>query len=127
MRNQRFLFVLISTLLLTCFAIAQVTWEKYPGNPVIPSSYPDYYYTLAPSIIFDSSTNTYRCWFTSIAYGVGYRISYAYSSDGINWTKYSNNPVLVPTPGTFDESDLPPFYVPTGMIVNSLFRSNWLI
>ncbi|MDI6804281.1 MAG: hypothetical protein QME58_10625 [Bacteroidota bacterium] len=85
---------------------AQVNWEKYSGNPVIPSSGYDYYYTLAPSIIFDDSTNTFHCWFTSRILGAGLRISYAYSSDGVNWTKYTGNPVLSPTQGTFDESEI---------------------
>jgi hypothetical protein len=71
---------------------------------VIPSY--GYYYTLAPSIIFDSSINTYRCWFTSRILGVGLRILYAYPSVGINWTKYTGNPLLSPTPGTFDENEI---------------------
>ena len=49
-----------------------------------------------PVVVFDGTT--YRMWY--VAHGeptnVWAMVGYATSSDGITWTKYSNNPVLVP-------------------------------
>jgi hypothetical protein len=53
------------------FSIAQMVWEKHPGNPVIHSwsgnknDPSDYSYTIEPSIIYDSVKNIYHCWFLS--------------------------------------------------------------
>jgi predicted GH43/DUF377 family glycosyl hydrolase len=93
------------------FSIAQMVWEKHPGNPVIHSwsgnknDPSDYSYTIEPSIIYDSVKNIYHCWFLSKTNRQGSRsaISYAASFDGIKWFSYFKNPVLEPTPGSFDE------------------------
>jgi hypothetical protein len=46
MPTKRFLFVLISTLLLTCFTTAQVNLERYFANPVISSTLNSVNYAL---------------------------------------------------------------------------------
>ena len=53
-------------------------WDKYSGNPVLSKS---------NEISGDRVDWDYFC---------------AYSSDGTNWTKYENNPVLEPSPGGWD-------------------------
>jgi predicted GH43/DUF377 family glycosyl hydrolase len=68
----------------------QVTWQKHPTNPVISSSLAGT--VLSPSVLFDSTTNQYRMWFTSAS--SGWRIFSASSEDGTTWTLYSGNPVL---------------------------------
>jgi len=46
----------------------------------------------APSVIKDGTT--YKMWYEGSDVDWWWRIGYAESFDGINWTKYSNNPVL---------------------------------
>jgi predicted GH43/DUF377 family glycosyl hydrolase len=77
-----------------------VNWTKYESNLVLPlgGSW-EAIYVGYPSVIKDDSATPdkrYKMWYGGCqAYEVGlWRIGYAYSSDGINWTKYENNPVL---------------------------------
>lgn len=76
----------------TNFSIAQIVWEKHPGNPVMhtwsgnkndPS---DYFCTIEPSILYDSVKNIYHCWFVSKTNKPKGKssISYALSMDGIS-------------------------------------------
>jgi len=46
-----------------------------------------------PCVIYDGTI--YKMWYTGSRAGVS-KMGYATSSDGINWVKYSGNPVLVP-------------------------------
>lgn len=52
-----------------------------------------------PAILKDGSL--YRAWFAVHA-GDGYRIRYAESPDGYNWTRRDEENPLVPTPGSYD-------------------------
>ncbi len=76
-----------------------ITWTKYSGNPVMtignPGLWDDYMLALMSVIYKD---NEFKMWYTA---GDGtdedvkyFRIGYATSPNGINWTKYENNPVL---------------------------------
>lgn len=47
------------------------------------------------SVVYKNGS--YQMWFAGRSNGGAWRIGYATSSDGILWTKYSNNPVLDPT------------------------------
>ncbi len=89
------------------------SWDKYLGNPILSKSNEifddrvdwDYFCAADCSILKDS--NTYKMWYTGAGQTntdneIRVRIGYAYSSDGISWTKYENNPVLGPTPGAWD-------------------------
>ena len=88
-------------------------WKKYSGNPVLSKSNEifgdrvdwDYFCAADCSVLKDG--NTYKMWYTGsgqteIDEVIRVRIGYAYSSNGINWTKYGNNPVLGPTPSEWD-------------------------
>ncbi|MFA8343188.1 MAG: hypothetical protein ACEPO8_09500 [Rhodothermaceae bacterium] len=71
-----------------------INWTKYANNPiVIPGTTGSWEskYTNSPSVIFDGTL--YKMWYTGFD-GTNYRIGYATSSDGINWIKYTSNPVL---------------------------------
>ena len=74
-----------------------IAWTKYNGNPVLTpgaSGAWDHYGVLDPCVLKDGST--YRMWyFGKPEPSVDY-IGYATSSDGIDWTKDANNPVLEP-------------------------------
>jgi predicted GH43/DUF377 family glycosyl hydrolase len=74
-----------------------ISWVKYP-DPVLdagPSSWDN-------GEVFNSYVmkvhDTYEMWYVGIPTvdGMPQKIGYATSSNGINWTKYVNNPVLSP-------------------------------
>ncbi|MCG8375477.1 MAG: hypothetical protein MI702_03255, partial [Chlorobiales bacterium] len=77
-----------------------IVWEKYAENPVLSES-PDQwdaYHVIDPSVI--RSGNRYHLWFHGgnvSLNGVNgnFHIGYAYSKDGIHWTKSNANPVLL--------------------------------
>ncbi len=85
--------------------IAQTNWTKYATNPILKK---DTVIANLPSDIIGISDcwvikegTTYKMWYTgggfnypTDSFQLRSRISYATSSDGINWIKYSGNPVL---------------------------------
>jgi predicted GH43/DUF377 family glycosyl hydrolase/uncharacterized membrane protein len=85
-----------------------LSWSKYSGNPVLTlgtSSAWDDAYVGNPIVIFDG--NNYQMWYQGRRSGVGWKIGYATSNDGINWQKYSNNPVLnTGGGGSWEERDV---------------------
>lgn len=83
-----------------------ISWTRNENNPVLqvgPDGAWDDKSAGEVSIIFDEGI--YKMWYSGYT-GVGlqYQIGYATSPDGINWTKYANNPVLSPTSSTWDSS-----------------------
>ena len=65
----------------------------------------DYFCAADCSVLKDG--DTYKMWYTGSGQTgtdneIRVRIGYAYSYDGISWTKYENNPVLEPTLGDWD-------------------------
>ena len=78
-------------------ADAQTSWTKPSSNPVLPtgpSGAWDENETHYLSVIWDEGT--YKMWYAGYN-GSSQSIGYATSTDGINWTKYSGNPVLSPS------------------------------
>ena len=88
-------------------------WGKYSGNPILSKSNKifgdrvdwDYFCAADCSVLKDG--DTFKMWYTGsgqteIDGVIRVRIGYAYSTDGINWVKYENNPVLEPTPNEWD-------------------------
>ncbi len=68
-------------------------WTKYSGNPVLtpgPGSW-DAHSVRVPMVWKEGSD--YHMIYTGYS-GSAYQIGYAYSSDGINWTKHASNPVF---------------------------------
>ncbi|MGL5890688.1 MAG: T9SS type A sorting domain-containing protein [Bacteroidia bacterium] len=84
-----------------------LNWNQYAANPVLDRSSsnpnaPDYYGTETANVVYDSAAapaERYRMWYsgkqddTSLISG-NYKVCYATSPNGINWTKYAGNPVL---------------------------------
>ncbi len=66
---------------------AQTDWTKYVNNPVLTPG-PDWYDLTAlgqPSVLFED--DTIKMWYAGVGTDLAGRICYAWSLDGINWTK----------------------------------------
>ncbi len=85
-----------------------VTWTKYSANPVMV---PTEAWEGAPAGETSPTTvlrehGVYEMWYHGFQDRVR-RIGYATSTDGITWTKYPGNPVLVPgPPGAWDQGSV---------------------
>ncbi|MDD8016917.1 MAG: T9SS type A sorting domain-containing protein [Bacteroidota bacterium] len=81
----------------------QWQFKKYAGNPVLtagPAGSWDADGVTSGSVMYHNSK--YHMWYPGVK-GAVVSIGYAYSDDGVAWTKYANNPVLVPgAVGNFD-------------------------
>ena len=109
----RKIFFLLSVYFLVSYTItlAQVNWTQYSGNPVLD---------LGPSGTWDEGTvwlqsvilvgDTLKMWYSgnsdSHIFNNNFSIGYAWSVDGINWTKYNGNPVMSGRPGEWDQVGL---------------------
>jgi predicted GH43/DUF377 family glycosyl hydrolase len=75
-----------------------ITWTKYEGNPVIPYSSDYQRWNRALNELLDTlkigDKYVLFCEGTKEFPYEAYRIGMFYSSDGINWTEHSNNPVF---------------------------------
>jgi predicted GH43/DUF377 family glycosyl hydrolase len=69
-----------------------ITWTKYANNPVLSrsNSGQDDASIVSPHVLYRAGT--YHMWYAGR--GSNNQIFYATSSDGINWSKHPNNPVL---------------------------------
>lgn len=73
-----------------------INFERVANSPIIV---PEYSYEKAnvmnPNVLYDEEEKIYKMWYAA---GDQYEpdvICYATSIDGINWTKYINNPILL--------------------------------
>lgn len=83
---------------------SQENWEKYENNPVLTTGdeamWDEYGVSMGAVLKFD---NQYHLWYNGRMSEVSnWQIGYAWSDDGINWTKY---PFPVITYGTFGNWD----------------------
>jgi hypothetical protein len=72
-----------------------VTWTKYSGNPVLRPGQPDSWegqLVISPFVIVEN--DTLKMWYRGNDNKNVMRLGLAFSTDGINWTKYAQNPVM---------------------------------
>ena len=87
-----------------------LAWTKHPG-PVLRVGDPDAWdncFLEGPSVIFEDGQ--YKMWYAAYDCNVNgqttdgkVNIGYALSDDGINWEKFSGNPVLTTTTNAWDD------------------------
>ena len=84
--------------LLYATSLDGVEWAKWPGAVLTPSADPNAWDSgsvYSPSVIYDGSN--FELWYTGMNESyLTPQIGFATSSDGANWTRSPNNPVLVP-------------------------------
>ncbi len=86
---------------------AQVNWDKYQNNPILKTEDAGAWESVASAIIsVVYHDGIYKAWIAGTDESDTGRIGYATSEDGIVWTKYENNPVLVPgDAGAWDDTN----------------------
>jgi len=82
-----------------------LVWTKDPDNPVLeqgPAGSWDSQWVCTPFVIFEN--DTFHLWYSGGSGTNLVQIGYATTTNpnGKNWTRYSGNPVLSPTSGTWD-------------------------
>ncbi|MBN2730548.1 MAG: T9SS type A sorting domain-containing protein [Bacteroidales bacterium] len=100
---MRKLFALILVSILSLISVsAQVNWTKYPSNPVFTPG-PAFYDIVAvgqPSVIMVD--DTFRMYYSAVGGDMKCRIGYAWSLDGINWTKHTDMVINTGFSGAWD-------------------------
>lgn len=72
-----------------------IAWSKYTGNPIMVSDPQDKWESfLVTDPRIARVNSTYHMFYQGAPGPYGYQIGYASSTDGLHWTRYSNNPVL---------------------------------
>ncbi|MCF8275609.1 MAG: T9SS type A sorting domain-containing protein [Flavobacteriales bacterium] len=98
-----------------CYATSSdgVNWTKYAGNPVLDVSYNGAWDSLGVetvSVIIDEDApagQRYKMWYAGQYFNeYRYEIGYAYSADGISWTKHGNPVLQVGTANEWDNGFL---------------------
>jgi len=98
-----------------------INWQKYSGNPVLSNGSSgawDDKVVYIPSVVYDGTT--YHMWYSGHSLANNYlKIGYAYSSDGVTWTKHPTPVLEGGASGSWDESAA---YWADVMFENGLFE-----
>jgi predicted GH43/DUF377 family glycosyl hydrolase len=88
-RTAVLLFILITIL------YSQTDWAKYLNNPVMVKQnlLTEFYAIGQPTVIMEN--DTFKMWYGAAGIDHRGRILYAYSVNGINWTKYQNGAIVL--------------------------------
>jgi predicted GH43/DUF377 family glycosyl hydrolase len=116
MKRGIILLILALALQIANLAVAQTSWQRYAGNPVLsPKADWEAGGNINNTVV--KVGNEYKHWFTGI--GDRFRIGTATSTDGITWQKSNANPVLnVGAAGQFDSEHV---YTPMVVYHDSLY------
>lgn len=73
-----------------------ITWTKYAGNPVLTTSAGEWDAVTVQDPTVLVHNGLYHMWYGGVDVDENYfqQTGYAFSEDGIHWTKSSNNPVV---------------------------------
>jgi len=101
-------FAGISSAIGVAFSTDGINWTKYSGNPIFTKGNIgewDGTWVESPTINFDSNIGEYKMWYNGVdTANWKINIGLATSNDGVQWTKYANNPVLTTGNwGTYDD------------------------
>ncbi len=80
-----------------------IHWMKHSGNPVLAvgnSTEWDAAGVIAPYVVFDGYA--FKMWYNGNGSPFVQAGGYAESSDGVQWKKFSNNPVFTPVPNDWE-------------------------
>ncbi len=100
----KLLLLIVVSIMSNASLLAQYEWEEWPTNPLAihgaSGSWDES--VVTPCVIFNSDLNRYEMWFgtfdgTYPNNGIGF----AWSTDGINWTKHPT-PVITPSGAGWD-------------------------
>jgi len=76
------------------------TWKRMSKEPVISPDEPwEKVAVMCPSVIWDEKEKLYKMWYSGGEQYEPDAIGYATSKDGLNWKKYSGNPVFTNNTG----------------------------
>ena len=87
--------IFLIILMMTSYLNAQIEWIKYESNPILtPGGVGQSVFIGHSSVIYHDGL--YEMWYDGAdnSSGIGFQIFYAYSHDGINWTKHDTGAVL---------------------------------
>lgn len=89
-----------------------LAWTEHPGNPVMTGSGDGWDASAVGNAMVVYDDSVYRMWYAGHDGSGVMSIGYATSTDGIEWTKFTGNPVLVPGgTGDWDEARIHGPYV----------------
>lgn len=76
-------------------------WVRQSASPVLEASVPwEGVAMMCPHAMWDVGKRVWRLWYSGGEQYEPNAIGYATSSDGLHWTKYSENPVITPDPSS---------------------------
>ena len=103
-----------------------IGWTRHPDNPVLdlgPPGSMDDQEVIHPCVIYEDGL--YRMWYNGHD-GTTQRILYAFSIDGVEWTRFTDHAMLEPgPPGSWDDAELGPMCVLPGLDAYRMWYSGW--
>ncbi len=87
-------------------------WTKYSQNPVLKVSQAwERTNIQCPNVIYDENEKIFKIWYSGGEFLEPDMIGYAYSKDGLIWTKYSGNPIFTPSRNWWESKKIGSFQV----------------
>ncbi len=102
-------------------------WTKYAGNPVMTVSQAWEYSDMEGQTVL-KTPDGYKMWYGSYSIETEEcKLGYAWSPDGVHWTKYPGNPVFTPNPGHWDgySVDTPDVFYDQNKGVYHMWYKGW--
>ena len=78
-----------------------VNWMRREEPVLVPEEHWERYCVMCPHVLWDDEDNIFKMWYSAGHMHESDAIGYAESPDGINWIRYSGNPVFMPDPNNY--------------------------